>query len=87
MAIGIGIGIGIGIVVSLGITIFDFRIKLRRGGEKADIYAGNTQSLTKLTFIISLIAKKIAFALSDYFNQLGYRVNTLTVAVLENPKA
>ena len=77
----------IGVVVSLGITILDFRIKPKRGGEKADINAGNTQSPSKLTFIISLIAKKIAFALSDYFNQLGYLMNTVTVALLDNPKA
>lgn len=81
----------LGSAILLGITVLatnlDFVIKLIGGGDKSYINAGNTQNPYQIDIYYFPRRKPSAYALTDFFTQQGYLVNTLTAAQLENSKA
>ncbi|MCJ8300842.1 MAG: hypothetical protein MJK13_18180 [Pseudomonadales bacterium] len=65
----------------------DFMIKLKGGGDKAYITSGNTVNPYQINIYYFSSRKNSAFALTDYFEQQGYLVKTLTASELENSEA
>jgi len=68
-------------------TNIDFMIKLKGGGAESYITSGNTINPYQINIYYFPSRKNSAFALTEYFNQQGYLVKTLTASKLENSEA